>query len=86
MTLDPEGHIQLYLQLAAILREQIESGQIPVHRAIPSKKALVQQYEVAPGTVERALGIRKDEGLIETVAGRGLYVTAPEDRERLRRR
>lgn len=86
MTLDPEDHIPLYLQLAAILRQQAESGEIPVYRAIPSKKALVQTYGVAPGTVERALGVLKDEGLLETVPGRGLYVTAPEDRERLRKR
>lgn len=70
----------LYRQLAGELRRQIGSGEIPVHRPIPSKKTLVQQYGVSPGTVERALDVLKDEGLLETVQGRGLYVTDPRDR------
>lgn len=73
--LDHEGHRHLYRQLADELRRQIGSGEIPVHRPIPSKKTLIQQYGVSPGTVERALDVLKDEGLLETVQGRGLYVT-----------
>ena len=78
--IDPEGDVPVYQQLAAILREQIDSGQIPPRRAIPSKKMLVQTYGVAPGTVERALGVLKQAGYLKTVLGRGLYVVAAEDR------
>jgi DNA-binding GntR family transcriptional regulator len=35
---------------------------------------LVQRYEVAKGTVEKALGVLRDEGLVRTVPGRGVYV------------
>ena len=70
----------LYRQLADELRRQISSGKIPVHRPIPSKKTLVQAFGVAPGTVERALDVLKAEGLLETVPGRGLYVTDPQER------
>jgi DNA-binding GntR family transcriptional regulator len=73
--LDHEGNVPLYRQLADALRRQIDSGEIPVHRPIPSKKMLVQQYGVAPGTVERALDVLKAEGLLESVQGKGLYVT-----------
>jgi GntR family transcriptional regulator len=73
--LDHEGNVPLYRQLADALRRQIDSGEIPVHRPIPSKKTLVQQYGVAPGTVERALDVLKAEGLLESVQGKGLYVT-----------
>jgi Bacterial regulatory proteins, gntR family len=80
--IDPEGDVPVYQQLAAILREQIDSGQIPPRRAIPSKKMLVQTYGVAPGTVERALGVLKQAGYLKTVLGRGLHVVAAEDRPR----
>jgi DNA-binding GntR family transcriptional regulator len=83
MLLDHLGDVPLYQQLANILREQIESGEIPPRRPVPSKKTLVQTYDVAPGTVERALAILKSEGLLKTVMGRGLYVV-PEDERRPR--
>jgi GntR family transcriptional regulator len=75
--LDHESNVHLYRQLAGELRRQIASGEIPVHRPIPSKKTLVQVYGVSAGTVERALDVLKDEGLLETVQGRGLFVTDP---------
>jgi GntR family transcriptional regulator len=80
MTLDFEGVVPLYRQLAGILRAMIDSGEIPPGRRLPSKKALIQEYQVSQNTVERALFLLKDEGLIETSMGRGLFVTQPEDR------
>jgi DNA-binding GntR family transcriptional regulator len=82
MTLDFEGKEPLYRQLAAELRRMIDSGEIPPGRRLPSKKAIVQQYGVSQNTAERALAILKDEGLIETSMGRGLFVVPPEDRPR----
>ena len=80
MTLDFEGREPLYRQLAAILRGMIDSGEIQPGRRLPSKRALEQQYGVSQNTTERALALLKDEGLIETSMGRGLFVTRPEDR------
>ena len=80
MTIDHQGDVPLYLQLAAILREAIDSGEIPPRRPIPSKKTLVQQHGVAPGTVERAIGVLRAEGYLKTVLGRGLYVVPAADR------
>jgi GntR family transcriptional regulator len=79
MTIDPDGDIPVYLQLAAILRQEIESGAIQPRRAIPSKKTLRQRYDVSAGTVEHAVQVLKDEGYLRTVTGRGLYVRAREE-------
>jgi GntR family transcriptional regulator len=81
MTLE-YGDVPVSHQLAAILRDQIASGELAARTAIPSKRMLVQQYEVSPGTVERAIVILKAEGLIKTVIGLGLFVVPPEDRPR----
>jgi GntR family transcriptional regulator len=73
--LDYDDREPLYRQLAEILRARIESGEIPPRRALPSKKALMQQYGISARTVDSAMDILREEGLIETVIGKGLYVT-----------
>ena len=75
--LDPDDLDPLYVQLAAILRGQIERGELT--RRVPAVKSLAQEYEVAIGTAERALAILKQEGLIATSMGRGSFVV-PKDK------
>lgn len=74
MTIDHFGSTPAYLQLAAILREMITSGKIGPNQPLPSIKTLAQEYEVAKGTAEKALGVLRDDGLVRTVPGRGIYV------------
>lgn len=65
----------VYAQLAAILRRQIESGDIA--RRLPSIKSLGQEYGISHVSVERALSILKEEGLIYSAIGKGYFVTDP---------
>jgi GntR family transcriptional regulator len=74
VTIDHFGSTPAYLQLAAILREMITSGKIGPNQPLPSIKTLAQEYEVAKGTAEKALGVLREEGLVRTVPGRGIYV------------
>ena len=74
MTIDHFGSTPAYLQLAAILREMIASGKIGPNQPLPSIKTLAQEYQVAKGTTEKALGVLRAEGLVRTVPGRGIYV------------
>jgi len=52
----------------------IESGEIAPGKLLPSQRTLMQRYEVSDGTVKRAVAKLRDEGLIETETGRGIYV------------
>lgn len=74
MTIDHLTGEPAYLQLARILREMITSGQIAPRQPMPSIKSITQQYGVAKGTAEKALGVLRNEGLVVTVPGRGIYV------------
>lgn len=74
MVIDFEGRMPVYRQLAAILREQIERGDYPPDRPIPTKKALQETYGVSQGTAERAVDVLRQEGLVETSFGRGVFV------------
>ena len=75
MSIDHLGETPVYQQLAAILRGQIESGELPAGRALPSHITLVQRYGVARGTAAKAVALLVDEGLVRIVPGRGAYVT-----------
>jgi DNA-binding GntR family transcriptional regulator len=61
-------------QLAAILRGQIESGELAPRARLPSILELAGRYELAGVTVRKALDILKDEGLIVAVSGMGTFV------------
>jgi DNA-binding GntR family transcriptional regulator len=59
-------------QVADRIRRQIADGEIGPR--LPSHMDLAERLGVAPKTVERALAILKDEGLIYSVPGRGTFV------------
>ena len=67
-----------YLQLANFLRAQIESGELEEGQALPSEPHLQQEYGLARNTVRMALGVLRDEGLIQTVHRRGSRVARRE--------
>jgi GntR family transcriptional regulator len=72
--IDREGPVPPYRQIADDLRRQIEDGTIPPGRRIPSTVEMEQEYNVARDTLRKATQVLKDEGLIESVRGMGLYV------------
>ncbi len=63
-----------YEQIADDLRGQIMSGAYAVNKKLPSTRELMEHYDVANQTVQRAMGILRTENLIHSVAGRGTYV------------
>jgi GntR family transcriptional regulator len=79
VSIDHEGDVPVYVQLADILRARIESGELAPRRPVPSKRTLIQDYGVAGGTIDKAIGILRGEGLVRTVLGRGIYVTVDRD-------
>jgi DNA-binding GntR family transcriptional regulator len=78
--IDHDSDVPVYIQLAGILRGQIERGELAPRRPVPSKRTLKEQYGIAGGTVDKAMDLLRAEGLVKTVQGRGIYVTAPEER------
>lgn len=63
-----------YRQLAAILRAQIESGELAPGQQLPSVVALAASYEIAVPTARKAISLLKSEGLVTGVAGYGTFV------------
>jgi DNA-binding GntR family transcriptional regulator len=63
-----------YRRVAAILREQIESGVLLPGEQVPSMARLSEQYEISRGTARRVLTTLRDEGLITITPGWGSFV------------
>ena len=61
-----------YMQIAKQLRDGIASGQYG--DPLPSVKEIAKEAGVATGTVNRAYELLKDEGLVYSVPGRGMFV------------
>jgi DNA-binding GntR family transcriptional regulator len=74
VTIDHLSGTPVYVQLAGILRAQIEAGEIEPDRPLPSYTTLMQEHGIARGTAAKAVQVLVDEGLVRIVPGRGAYV------------
>lgn len=63
-----------YKRIADELRGRIESGEFPPGAPLPSEATLCAQYQVARGTVRRALAELRSDGLVDAQPGRGRVV------------
>lgn len=63
-------------QLAALLRDQIKSGALAPGSALPSIVKLSAEHHVATATVSKAIRLLKEEGLVESVPGYGIFVAS----------
>jgi DNA-binding GntR family transcriptional regulator len=72
VTVDHDSAVPLYVQVAALLRGRIESGELTAR--LPSLKTITEEYGVSHITAEKAMQALKDEGLVEAVVGKGTYV------------
>ena len=72
------GGIPLATQIADRLREAILQGEYPLGTAFPTVRTLAEQTSVNPNTVQRALWILEEEGLLLTRTTVGRFVTEEE--------
>ncbi|MEU3162882.1 winged helix-turn-helix domain-containing protein [Streptosporangium sp. NPDC006930] len=78
MTIDHDGAVPVYRQLANLLRAQIASGELPPGRAIPAESRLMQIHDLGRDSVRKAVAILREEGLVVAVQGRGTFVKPQE--------
>ena len=68
----------MHRQLAAILRQQIDSGEWAPGDRLPTEHQLAARYGISRATVRHALGALAAEGAIDRQVGRGTFVTRPQ--------
>jgi GntR family transcriptional regulator len=67
--------VPIYKQITDQVRLAVATGRLLVGDQLPSVRALAEQLVVNPNTVARAYTDLAREGLIESRAGRGVFVT-----------
>ena len=65
----------IYRQLTDQVRLAVTNGKLAVGDQLPSVRALAEELVVNPNTVARAYGELMREGLLESRAGRGVFIT-----------
>lgn len=62
------------MRTADTLRKQIQDGQLAPGAKLPSAREMQEQFGIANSTAQNALRVLKEEGLIYSVQGRGVFV------------
>jgi DNA-binding transcriptional regulator YhcF (GntR family) len=73
LTVDIRSPVPAFEQLAQRLREGI-AAELQPDDPIPSLRAIVAVTGLSDGTVQKAVRRLKDEGLVYSVRGRGVFV------------
>jgi DNA-binding FadR family transcriptional regulator len=80
-TSGPVDRRKVYVRIADDMRKDIASGRYPVGETLPSIAELVERFGSAKATVERALGVLREEGLITSRQGSPSMVIAKPEHE-----
>jgi len=76
-TLDSTSYTPLYIQIANILRQSIENGQLKKGEKLPSENELVQRFGISRITATAALDEMVKARLAYRQRGRGTFVAQP---------
>ncbi|WP_165495238.1 GntR family transcriptional regulator [Actinomadura roseirufa] len=79
-----QGHMdrrKVYVRIADELRQDLASDRYPVGESLPSIVTLSARFGAAKATVERALNVLREEGLIQSRQGSPSVVIAKPEQE-----
>jgi DNA-binding GntR family transcriptional regulator len=77
---DPRGRTLVFMAVADELAAKIEDGTYAPEARLPSVADLVHEYGCSRESVRRAIGELRERGLVDTVSGKGSFVTRPDER------
>ncbi|MBC6308708.1 GntR family transcriptional regulator [Listeria sp. FSL L7-1582] len=69
------SRLPIYEQIASQIRNQIINGELVGDYQLPSIRALAKELQVSVITTKRAYEELEHDGFIQTVAGKGTYVS-----------
>ena len=75
LNINTGSNTPIYKQITDQVRLAVASGRLAVDDQLPSIRALAERLVINPNTVARAYTDLAREGLIESRAGRGVFIT-----------
>jgi GntR family transcriptional regulator len=76
--IDPEAADPIYVQVAALLEQEIREGRRRGRQ--PGERTLAAELGVSYGSVRHAMELLRERGLVRTIHGRGTFVVPPGER------
>jgi GntR family transcriptional regulator len=70
----PSGKRLRYQEIADDIRDHIRDGRLAPGARIGTFESLGVDYDAAKGTIDKALDVLRQEGIVATVAGKGIFV------------
>lgn len=83
ISIDSKNFTPIYLQIGEDIKAQILSGKYSEGDRLPSESELIGTYNVTRTTVQKALAVLVNDGLIERIHGKGTYVRLRPVRENI---
>lgn len=83
MHINDSAEQPLYLQIKAVIQNQIETGELQIGDRAASERELSETFEVSRMTARQALKELEQEGYLERIRGRGSFVAVPKVQESL---
>ena len=77
LTLDRQGKVALYRQIAEQIKTRICDGRLLAGTRLPTVRQLATDAGVTRLTVQNAYGELQSAGWVEATVGRGTFVTSP---------
>ncbi len=68
--------IPIYQSIALDIAQRIATGEIPVAAKISGRSLLASQYRVSPETIRKAIGLLKEEKIVEVSQGKEISVVS----------
>lgn len=82
--IDINGHTPIYRQLIAEIERLIDNGELKEGDCLPSMNELSAELNISKETVKKVYSILRERGLIESMHGKGFFVTAWRESRKLR--
>ena len=73
---------RLYQQLAAELKQRIESGRYPVGDKLPAERYIAEEMNVSRTVVREAIIMLEVEGYVDVRKGSGIHVVSNQQKHR----
>lgn len=84
ISLPLEQQRRLSQQVSRLLLEEIRSGAFQPGDRLPTETDLAEQYGISRTVIREALASLKDDGILESKQGRGIFVKDPSERRAFR--
>lgn len=75
LKIDPRSSTPIYEQIELGIKELILKGALKPNEKLPSVREMASILTINPNTISKAYGELERDGIIETLRGKGTYVT-----------